>query len=332
MAPARPMEEPDALIGALVQLGGAGLDVRDAGSAVDDLGPGVVAVGLHRRGPRPPRPSERFDMLLTTEAGAPRPWVGLEPSAMDATVGALHAQAVRHPAACTLLAQLLRCSLDSTFEAALLAESLAFSTLLGSGGFRAWRAERPVRARGEDARPRVRMWEEGEGLHITLDRPERRNALDARMRDDLCEALDFALAHPDRPKVRLSGEGVNFCAGGDLDEFGTARDPGLAHLIRLARSPVRRLHELSDRLEARLQGACIGAGVEMPAAAGSVVARAGTSFRLPEVAMGLIPGAGGTATLPRRIGRRRTCYMALSGLEIDLGTALDWGLVDAVAA
>ncbi|MDB5445166.1 MAG: enoyl-CoA hydratase/isomerase family protein, partial [Phenylobacterium sp.] len=50
----------------------------------------------------------------------------------------------------------------------------------------------------------------------------------------------------------------------------------------------------------------------------------------PEVAMGLIPGAGGTASIPRRIGRRRACFMAISGLDVDARTALRWGLVDAV--
>jgi enoyl-CoA hydratase/carnithine racemase len=68
----------------------------------------------------------------------------------------------------------------------------------------------------------------------------------------------------------------------------------------------------------------------MPAAAARVTARPGTTFRLPEVGMGLIPGAGGTATIPRRIGRHRAAWMALSGREIDLETALAWGLVDAV--
>jgi enoyl-CoA hydratase/carnithine racemase len=62
-----------------------------------------------------------------------------------------------------------------------------------------------------------------------------------------------------------------------------------------------------------------------------VTATAGTFFRLPEVAMGLIPGAGGTASIPRRIGRHRTCYLAISGVDIDLRTALAWGLVDAEA-
>ncbi len=79
-------------------------------------------------------------------------------------------------------------------------------------------------------------------------------------------------------------------------------------------------------------GACIGAGVEVAAAAAHLTARPGAFFRLPEVSMGLIPGAGGTASVPRRIGRQRACYMAISGVDIDLDTALAWGLVDAVEA
>ena len=54
-------------------------------------------------------------------------------------------------------------------------------------------------------------------------------------------------------------------------------------------------------------------------------------IRLPEIAMGLIPGAGGTVSITRRIGRWRTAYLALSGLPIDAPTALDWGLVDEIA-
>jgi enoyl-CoA hydratase/carnithine racemase len=53
-------------------------------------------------------------------------------------------------------------------------------------------------------------------------------------------------------------------------------------------------------------------------------------FELPELAMGLVPGAGGTASLPRRIGRQRTAWLALSGERIDARTALRWGLVDAI--
>jgi enoyl-CoA hydratase/carnithine racemase len=51
-------------------------------------------------------------------------------------------------------------------------------------------------------------------------------------------------------------------------------------------------------------------------------------FSLPELAMGLVPGAGGTVSLPRRIGRHRTAWLALTGATIDAATALDWGLAD----
>jgi enoyl-CoA hydratase/carnithine racemase len=60
------------------------------------------------------------------------------------------------------------------------------------------------------------------------------------------------------------------------------------------------------------------------------VARADTEIALPELGLGLIPGAGGTVSLPRRIGRRRTAYLALSGARLDSSTAATWGLVDSV--
>jgi enoyl-CoA hydratase/carnithine racemase len=80
----------------------------------------------------------------------------------------------------------------------------------------------------------------------------------------------------------------------------------------------------------RVHGDCIGAGLELPAFAGRVVAAPASRFRLPETAMGLVPGAGGTVSLPRRIGRARTAWLALSGEAINAGTALRWGLVDVV--
>ena len=62
-----------------------------------------------------------------------------------------------------------------------------------------------------------------------------------------------------------------------------------------------------------------------------MVARPDASFWLPELSLGLVPGAGGTVSLPRRIGRQRTAWLALSGRAIDAQTALDWGLVDELA-
>jgi enoyl-CoA hydratase/carnithine racemase len=79
-----------------------------------------------------------------------------------------------------------------------------------------------------------------------------------------------------------------------------------------------------------VHGACVGAGVELPAFAARVVARADARFWLPELGLGLVPGAGGTVSLPRRIGRQRTAWLALSGRPIDARTALAWGLIDEV--
>ena len=129
----------------------------------------------------------------------------------------------------------------------------------------------------------------------------------------------------------LTGAGPAFCAGGDLDEFGTAPDLVSAHFVRTRAGAALPLHRLAGRTEVRVHGACVGAGVELPAFAGRVLAAPTATFRLPELGMGLIPGAGGTVSLPRRIGRWRTLFAALSGEPLDAVTALAWGLADEIA-
>jgi enoyl-CoA hydratase/carnithine racemase len=74
----------------------------------------------------------------------------------------------------------------------------------------------------------------------------------------------------------------------------------------------------------------MGAGAELPAFAGRVVAHPATRFALPELSLGLVPGAGGTVSLPRRIGRHRTALLGLTGTPINATTAFEWGLVDAI--
>ena len=320
------------VISQLVALGGAGamtVELSGETAAVPGIAAGVVRIGVHRGGPRPANGLDDFDILLSADAAAPRPWVGLASGDLDAALADLQAQVARVPVAAAVAAQVLRASLSLEFEAALVLESLGYSLLLASEEFHTWRAATPVRSRQEPPRPRVAIAREETALAIRLNRPGSRNAFDAAMRDELAEALAFALEHPDAPPVNLSGEGPAFSAGGDLDEFGQAADPGRAHLIRTLRSPARLVRALGERATARLHGACVGAGIEVPAAAARVLAEPGAFFRLPEVSMGLIPGAGGTAAIPRRIGRHRTCYMAISGADIDLPTALAWGLVDA---
>lgn len=290
--------------------------------------PGVIRIGVDRAGGGPTEGLDAFDILLSADLTAPRPWVGLGAGPLDEALDRLGTAIDHQPVAAAVLAQVLRLGDALTFDQALTLESLAYSMLLASEGFRGWRAGAPVRTSRAGDEVRVSMAKEAGVLRITLSRPAARNAFDAAMRDALVEALDFAMIDPDHLPIELCGEGPAFSAGGDLDEFGTATDGGLAHLIRTLRSPARLVQGLGDRLQARVHGACVGAGIEIPAAAQCVTAQPGAHFRLPEVAMGLIPGAGGTASIPRRIGRHRACYMALSGAEIDLATALAWGLVD----
>lgn len=321
------------MLSALTDLGGAGLSTVELGGRAFEApaGPGVVRVGVHRAGPRPHIDLDAFDILLSAEPTAPRPWVGLAPEALEAALARLEANVAAQPVAAAVAAQVLRATLSLSFDQALTLESLAYSTLQAADGFRTWREAHPAPAREDDHdRPRVAISREGETLSVRLTRAWANNAVDARMRDALCEALEFALIDPDLAPVVLSGEGRVFSEGGDLAEFGTFGDPGAAHLVRALRSPATLVQRLGGRATAQLHGACIGAGIEIPAAAARVIARRHTWFRLPEVGMGLIPGAGGTVTIPRRIGRHRACFMAISGLDIRLSTALDWGLVDAV--
>jgi enoyl-CoA hydratase/carnithine racemase len=167
-------------------------------------------------------------------------------------------------------------------------------------------------------------------LELTLTRPSRLNALDAQMRDELVEALALAAADPTITRVEWRGEGRAFCAGGDLDEFGARPDPASAHLVRLQRSAGRALAFLAKPCVTYLHGPCMGSGVELAAFTTTVVATADTELALPEIGLGLVPGAGGTVSLPRRIGRLRTAQLAFSAQPIDATTALEWGLVDRI--
>jgi enoyl-CoA hydratase/carnithine racemase len=92
------------------------------------------------------------------------------------------------------------------------------------------------------------------------------------MRDELHTALLLAEADASIERVILAGSGSSFCAGGDLDEFGLARDAAQAHLTRTTRSPALLIHSIRHRVSAQLHGACIGAGIEMTAFATQVVA------------------------------------------------------------
>jgi enoyl-CoA hydratase/carnithine racemase len=241
----------------------------------------------------------------------------------------IRGRVLSNPLACMALVQLLRHSENLDVEGGLFAESLVYSTLQGGPEFASWYASYRARpAPPPSLAPAVVVRRELDRLCLQLNRPQKRNAFSSEMRDALCEALQIALCDASIREVVLSGEGPSFCSGGDLDEFGSFPDPATAHGVRLTRSPARLLAACADRVRSRVHGACIGAGIELPAFGALLLASEDAFFQLPEVEMGLVPGAGGTVSLPRRIGRQRTAWMALSTVRIDAPTALAWGLVD----
>jgi enoyl-CoA hydratase/carnithine racemase len=266
--------------------------------------------------------ADAFDVCLAEgPADPPPPFVA-------APVEPVRAAVATHPEAALALVALLR-DPRSTTAAGLAAESAVYALLLGSADFHRWLAERGPRPLRPAAEPVLVRDDDGVRT-ITLNRPEVRNAVDRPMRDALVAALQGAAMDRSIRRVVLRGAGPAFSAGGDLAEFGTVVDPATAHAVRLTIHPGAWVDRCADRTWALLHGPCIGAGIEVPAFAGRVVATTDATFALPELRYGLIPGAGGTVSVPRRIGRARTAWLALTGAVLDATTAGRWGLVDEV--
>ncbi|GAB92627.1 enoyl-CoA hydratase/isomerase family protein [Gordonia rhizosphera] len=276
--------------------------------------------------------TEAFDLTYAARPADHRSVIGVDD--VDAAIDAFTAAVASYPQASLVAAQVVRVSETLPVPEAIDVESLGYSTLQGGTEFGGWLDERRHLGRPLPPAPPadpVLVERRGDTLHVTLNRPERRNAYGTALRDALVEALRLPLLDDTIGAVILDGAGSSFCAGGDLDEFGHMPDTTTAHLIRTRGGAGRLMAQLADRVEVRLHGHCVGAGIEIPAFAGRIVAASDTVLRLPEVQMGLIPGAGGTVSVPRRIGRWRALHLFVTGAAIDASQALEWGLVDAVA-
>lgn len=290
----------------------------------------AIVVGVATR-PVPPRLHGLADALALTlsppDATGARTEV-VPVGDVDAASRVLAAAVGAAPRASIAVVQVMRQTEHLDVRSGLAAEAAAYSMLLAGREFAVWLQRRgQARPPAAPSRPPVDVERRGDMLFVVLDRPERRNAVDAQMRDALVDALTIAIGAPEL-RVELSGRGPNFSSGGDLDEFGTAREVDAAYLLRLSRHPGWLLHLLGRRALVKVHGACVGAGIEMPSLSHRVEAEPDAVFSLPEVGMGVIPGAGGTVGVTRRIGRWRAAWMALSAARIDASTARAWGLVD----
>lgn len=154
------------------------------------------------------------------------------------------------------------------------------------------------------------------------------NSLSAALRAELHAAIQAALADESVQALVLVGDGAFFCCGAEIREFNTpmsTREPTLRSVIAL-------IEGASKPVTAAIHGAALGGGLELALGCHYRVALGGASLGLPEVKLGVLPGAGGTQRLPRIIGVERALTMIAQGDAIDAATALDWGLLDEVFA
>ena len=165
----------------------------------------------------------------------------------------------------------------------------------------------------------------GNVLVVSIDHPPV-NALSVDVRQGLVEAIDAAQADSAVAAVLIVGAGRNFIAGADIREFGK---PPLAPLLPAV---CNRIEACTKPVVAALHGAALGGGLEVALAAHYRLAVRGAKLGLPEVQLGLLPGAGGTQRTPRLIGAAPALDLMLSGRHVRAEEALSLGLIDRLGA
>jgi enoyl-CoA hydratase len=166
---------------------------------------------------------------------------------------------------------------------------------------------------------------------VTLHRPEALNAFNIQMRDDLYEVLSAIRDDNEIRVAILKGSGEKaFCAGADLSEFLSAPAPVAARQVRFTRDVWGLFLSIPQPLIAALHGYVLGSGIEMALCCDIRIASEDARFGLPEVALGIIPAAGGTQTLPRVVGCSRALEMLLTNRWLNAEEAYQAGLVNRV--
>ncbi|MGR4871302.1 3-hydroxyacyl-CoA dehydrogenase NAD-binding domain-containing protein [Variovorax sp. LARHSF232] len=175
--------------------------------------------------------------------------------------------------------------------------------------------------------PVVRSARHGDVLCITIDNPPV-NAISSAVRRGLKEAVEAADADAGVKAILIVGEGANFVAGADIREFGQApQPPSLPEVCN-------RIEACGKPVVAAIRGAALGGGLEIALAAHYRIALQDAKLGLPEVQLGLMPGAGagGTVRAPRLVGAQAALDLMLSGRHVKAKEALSLGLVDELAA
>lgn len=164
---------------------------------------------------------------------------------------------------------------------------------------------------------------------LWINRPERRNALNTALLCELARVVSD-IAQQGARAILLQGREGNFAAGADIDEIATLTPQQALTDARVAAWKV--LRDCPVPLIAVVEGYCLGGGMELLLSCDFAVAHPEAKFGLPEVKLGLMPGAGGTQILPRVVGMRRAARMIFSGELFDAATMAQWGIVTDVDA
>jgi 2-(1,2-epoxy-1,2-dihydrophenyl)acetyl-CoA isomerase len=189
----------------------------------------------------------------------------------------------------------------------------------------------------------VDVRDDGAIRRITLDFPDKRNAMTTEMFDAVADAVDAAVVDDAIRVVVLRGRGDHFCAGAEIGAVGARSDdepspvrPRTGHLQRALRSSphrmVRALFEAEVPIVTAVQGYAAGVGVALALAGDHVVATRSACFWVPFVERGFTPDSATTFLLPRLVGVMRAKQMIMRGARIDGVTAAEWGLVSQVVA
>ena len=171
------------------------------------------------------------------------------------------------------------------------------------------------------ASPKLLTHTEQGVLTLTLNRPDKLNAIDNELAEALLQALASARDNTAVRAIRLRGEGRAFCAGRDVSAAPTEQD------LVLVQSVSQALVGHPRPVLAEVHGWTVGAGFEWMLNADVVVAAEGTRFKLPEASLGVFVTGGLSATLPAMAGLARAKALTLLGDEFSAGEARDWGLI-----
>ena len=178
---------------------------------------------------------------------------------------------------------------------------------------------------------------DGSVARITLNRPDRLNALTQVMSDELFDAFTAAREDDSVRAVLLTGAGRGFCAGQDLTEFRDSTEEGRppdieAHLERAYHRLIPIMVEIPKPVVCAVNGVAAGAGVSLAVACDVRIAGEAARFTQAFVKIGLVPDSGGTWLLPRVVGPAKALELSISGEMVDAEAALGMGLVSRVVA